>query len=524
MMIALTVLLLSAAFAPFKQFYLAWIGLVPMLLVVLAAPTKKKAFLWAWLCGVIFFLLNFAYLIRVTVPGWIALAVYLSLYWGLAGLLIRGTARFKRLTLVAIPCIWVACEWLRGTLLTGLPLNYIGHTQSPFLAMCQVADFAGAFGVTFCVLLLNGLVVLMIRGGRRALPAIILILGMIAVVIGYGAFRLHQEATTAGPRVMVVQPNHPMTRGVKSVTQVQSVEFHLNTTLEALKKTSGVDLVIWNETTMPPLNPEVRAEPGLGDAPFLKQVHQAISNLTKQANVALVTGGYYVGGWQGEIGHRRATDIRNSAYFYDRNGEQTARYDKVHLVPFGEFIPFKLSLPWLFQAFMWLGPHHEEYSISANEQMAMTVFDLHGANGATWRFATAICFEDLDAPLLASMMHAPDGGKRADMIINISNDGWFHWNEQAQHLQAATFRCIETRAPMARAATTGISGFIDSTGRVHDVLAQGASGTSIAELRPDARVPLYLRIGDAFAIACVVVTAWLIIVSVWKGRRAVEAK
>jgi apolipoprotein N-acyltransferase len=278
----------------------------------------------------------------------------------------------------------------------------------------------------------------------------------------------------------------------------------VNTTIDALTKNPDVDLVVWNETTMPPLNPEVRAEPGLADAPFLNQVHDMIARIAQHGNVAILTGGYFVGGWQGEIGHRRATDIRNSAYLYDRNGQQTARYDKVHLVPFGEFIPFKFSLPWMFQVFLWLGPHSEDYTLTASDVSGFAPFQMQSSSGSTWRFVSPICFEDLDGPLMRRMIMSADGHKQADFAVNISNDGWFPWNEKAQHLQDASFRCIETRTPMARAVNTGISGFIDSTGRPHDLLASGESGTRISQLQLDSRVTGYARVGDLFAIACVV--------------------
>jgi apolipoprotein N-acyltransferase len=119
------------------------------------------------------------------------------------------------------------------------------------------------------------------------------------------------------------------------------LEFHLATTQKALAQ-SRADLVVWSETVMPGLNPETRDEPGLRDAPFLQRTHQLLSNLTTEYRTSLLTGGYFVGGWQGTLGKRRATDIRNSVFFYDRSGQQSAtRYDKIHLVPFAEFFRFE---------------------------------------------------------------------------------------------------------------------------------------------------------------------------------------
>jgi apolipoprotein N-acyltransferase len=521
-----TAVLHFVAMAPVSQFYLAWVALVPMMLVVLTARTAKLAFFWAWMGGVISFLLALIYLVRVTIPGTIALSMYLGLYWALAGVLMRRVViRFGSrpvfLWCFALPAIWTACEWLRGTLLTGLPFLYLGNTQSPFVAFCQIADLTGAYGVGFCVVMIDSIVLLLLCDRRRAVAPAITTLCIILAVVGYGVFRLWQapQALSAGPRVMVVQPNHPLKRGLRSVTQQQSVEFHVNTTIDALTKNPDVDLVVWNETTMPPLNPEVRNEPGLGDAPFLNQVNTMIARIAQHGNVAILTGGYFVGGWQGEIGHRRATDIRNSAYLYDHTGEQIARYDKVHLVPFGEFIPFKFSLPWLFQTFLWLGPRSEDYTLTASDVSQFAPFQLHSSSGSSWRFVSPICFEDLDGPLMRRMIMSADGHKRADFAVNISNDGWFPWNEKAQHLQDASFRCIETRTPMARAVNTGISGFIDSCGRPHDLIGSGESGTRIAQLQLDSRVTGYSRFGDLFAIVCLVGSGLLTLLGMRRGKQ-----
>src|SRR5688572_6284098 len=152
-LIVLTAGALSLAFAPIGQFYLAWVALAPMLVVVARAKTVRAAFMWGWLGGTVFFLLNFTYLLLVTVPGALLLPPYLALYWGVAAAVIRagrlidatdvGGAALTFSRACGVAAIWVAAEWLRGTVFTGLPWLFIGYTQSPLLALCQIADFAG---------------------------------------------------------------------------------------------------------------------------------------------------------------------------------------------------------------------------------------------------------------------------------------------------------------------------------------------------------------------------------------------
>jgi apolipoprotein N-acyltransferase len=121
-----------------------------------------------------------------------------------------------------------------------------------------------------------------------------------------------------------------------------------------------------------------------------------------------------------------------------------------------------------------------------------------------WRFVVPICFEDIVSPLVGDLMWGPNG-KRADFIVNITNDGWFHGSERAQHLQASIFRSIEHRAPAARSVNTGISGFIDSNGRASDLVAAGTEGWSVKRLQVDDRTTIYSRIGDAFGELCALV-------------------
>ncbi len=148
-----------------------------------------------------------------------------------------------------------------------------------------------------------------------------------------------------------------------------------------------------------------------------------------------------------------ATDVRNSAFYYDRDGRQPdVRYDKIHRVPFGEYIPFKETIPPLYHLLISLGPPDmDDYQLRGGDASHATVFTLRPSSpqpGEPWRFVTPICFEDIDGPLVAWMFrkNGAAGPKQADFIVNLTNDGWFKANEMPQHLQAAVFRSIENRA------------------------------------------------------------------------------
>lgn len=620
-LILLTVLLLSLSFAPFAQFYLAWVGLVPWLFLVRSTRSQRAAFLWSWLAGVLFFTANMWWLAYVTGPGMVALMVVLGLYWGLTAVVIRGagllqraededggwrredggkaapasspssilhppSSFFARLTrsplarVLLIPTLWVGLEWLRGNWpLNGLPWLFLGHGQTPILPMCQVADALGVYGISFWVVAVNALVALFILDrlkAARLVPAGVAVAAVLVLVLGYGVFRMSQTGSlTDGPLVMVVQSNYPQSNtGEKGATQEELVEFHVTKTAEVLAATPGVDLVVWSETMMPELNRAARMMArgletrGHGDyGQFLEETHVRLQELARSNRTGLLVGAIYhdeqvVPDPAAPEGMKSLQDRRNSAFFYNRDGHMSDdpgdRYDKIHIVPFGEYLPFKEALPWLHRIILSLSPYPEEYFLTPGAESAMNVFRLRAtatpasapasapttpvpptsvaapdlARDATvWRFVTPICFEDIDPLLVAGMFRARKAsaphpsGKAADFIVNITNDGWFKANQMPQHLQAARFRSIENRAPTARSVNTGISGFVDSFGHAYGLVPAGQEGVSVQRLQLDSRLTLYTRFGDVFAGICAGVTALVVAASVlaWARRRRSRA-
>jgi len=176
-LLALSASLLFLSFAPFKQFYLAWFAFAPMLLVWMDARSAARAAGWGWCAGLLFFLPNFSYLFLTTLAGTLALAGYEALFWSMAATAIRAVSGFRSplWCVVSTAAVWVAFDWLRGNSLFALPWLYFGYTQSPALALCQVADFGGVYGVTFCIVLVNALIAIALRTGmcglRTLMPA-----------------------------------------------------------------------------------------------------------------------------------------------------------------------------------------------------------------------------------------------------------------------------------------------------------------------------------------------------------------
>jgi apolipoprotein N-acyltransferase len=227
-----------------------------------------------------------------------------------------------------------------------------------------------------------------------------------------------------------------------------------------------------------------------------------------------------------------AADSRNSSYLFDRAGALTEyRYDKIHLVPFGEFVPFKQGFPPLYRLLVAFGPPDMDYyQLQPGDEQHLTVFPVKTGGGddgrpeRDYRLVTPICFEDIDAGICAKMFRPeptdPDQ-KRADILVNLTNDGWFKANENTQHLQAAIFRSIENRVPSARSVNTGISGFIDPLGRQSGLIGARTEGSSLGTLLLDSRVTVFTRWGEWFAQLCagVTVIVALAALSGWIVRR-----
>lgn len=563
-----TALLLWAAFAPVGLFLFAWIALVPLLWRVHRITRTWHAALIGYVTGVLFFLCGFHWLFNATRGGYVVVCLILSLYWMLAAALIHRIRHTSPIAYtIGVAAIFTATEFLRGIVLGGFPWLNIGHTQTPFLLLCQIADVTGVAGVTAWVVMVNACIMRIAyslvalrktspspgtpvegqgegspdgerhfnrasnhaltltvspagEGIRQVIPALMSVVVLTALLCIYGMLRTNSPSTTEALSIALVQSNHIHTPdGAKTVTQQEQIDY----LLDRSRAIRDVDVIAWPETTMPPLNVEARTEPGLGGAVLFNRTLDQLAALARDRNAAIVTGGYFVGGFKGEPGKRKATDIRNSVYCIAPNGELRGRYDKIRLVPFAEYVPFQESGRWAHRLMTKFATASYAAGYRLTPAQDRTVFEVDRPSTTPLRVATPICFEDTIAPLVRSFIVPSDvdSRKRADLILNISNDGWFNAAEKALHLQIARFRSIENRVPTARVSNTGQSAFIDSSGRIMSQLDPFAEGVLVGRPMIDSRLTLYTRVGEAFAWACV---GWSVIILAWHTRRRTAAK
>jgi apolipoprotein N-acyltransferase len=526
-----TVILLTLAAAPFGQWYLAWIALTPWLIAIARAPTLKSAFARGWITGIVYFALNEWWLWTATVSGTIGVVVCSGFYWGLAAAFIyylrllpraanyasspldpKLSQPFALLTrIVGIAVVWVAAEWLRCNTVSEFPWLPIGSTQSPAIVICQIADLSGIWGISFLVVLVNALLatawLVDFNTKRLLLPSSAVALVLLAVA-AYGIWRLNSTPERPGPRIMLVQSNHPhLPGGASTTTPEKAAEYFLDE-IEKQLALEPADLVILPENEFPPLNDEARAVLRPSPVgPALESFYQRLIAIARKHNATLLVGGAAVTDWR-TVGKEHIGSVRNSAYFFTPSSQPVGRYDKIQLVPFSERLPFASGPEWLTNCALFLAANRAVQPLHAGTFDHFQPFVLnYSASPSTQsqvRVATPICLENIDPIMSARMVRDPTSGrKRVDFFANLSNDGWFHDQEKFQHWQLLTFRCIENRVPMARCSNTGISGFIDSCGRATQSTALDQPATAFGGLSLDDRESFYLNHPDIFPIACV---------------------
>jgi len=489
-------LLLTTIHPPLGWASLAWVAYVPFVLACGPSISKRNLGLTAYGIGVVYWLGNLYWIVPVTILGWIAFCLYMALLWPVMALALQYGRRKNVPLSVAVAVVVVGSERLQGFPLGGFFWRFLGHSQFQNPTLIQIADLFGAAGVSFVIAMVSGLVAdlfIMARGGRlirtASLARSVLVGAAVVGTLAYGRWRIAQtaESTEPGPLVVSVQSNVP--QSVKRTFQASEEIFTDLMQMSKAAARAGAELIVWPETTVQAvLNNETW--PFLNEDPTRAQFDKALRDHAKDKSYVLV-GAYGVRIRQDE----RGLDRFNSAFLYRPDGTQDPqRYDKIHLVLFGEYLPLK-NLRWLYDLLMKCTPYNYDYTLDPGEQYTVFTMDLNRATAAAGasRFGTLICYEDTIPWLGRRFALDEQGRKRVDWLVNISNDGWFvrfsghplkvrPSAELAQHVAVCTFRAVENRLPILRSVNTGISCLIDSCGRVHDGFLASSAGFPVKAL------------------------------------------
>lgn len=470
----LTGALLWVCYFPVAWGWLAWVALVPLLGLVRSPARRRVVYLNAWIGGLVFCLATMQWM-RVADPRmyftWIFLAIYCSLYFPLALYLTRFLDRRTPVPLiVSVPVVWTALEFLRSTLGGGFSWYLLGHTQHSLLPLIQIADVTGAYGVSFAVAAVNALLFEILwsrpglrgwiagpdtspRWGRLALLAqgLVVLAGLVGSTV-YGFQQLGRDSMVPGPRIALIQGNLDQRLRNDSEIDRDAARRVANHFIELsdLAARFHPDLIVWPETSYPD---DFVIE---ADGSLSKHSRETARRMASRWQTNILVG-LNVQQLDEEDRPRRY----NSAVLIDRKGQYGGRYDKIHRVPFGEYVPLRDWLPWMNN----FAPYDFDYSVWPGQEY--TRFRLvESASKRQFSFGGLICYEDTDGEV-ARPYGGGDGQAPVDFVLNISNDGWFDGtSEHDQHLAICRFRAVECRRCVARSVNMGISAIIDANGRV----------------------------------------------------------
>jgi apolipoprotein N-acyltransferase len=373
-------------------------------------------------------------------------------------------------------------EFLREFVLTGFPWATLGYSQHSWLVMIQSADLFGVYGLSFLLVLANAALaeILLLRreasSGRSPLKALCVALVLFGLNYGYGSWCLDQKLDHRAEvlRIAVVQGNIPQDEKWQPDNQLNTVNIYRDLSLRA-ERAGAKDLIIWPEAAMP----------------FYFQdggkLAESVEHLTVETGIPLLFGSpAYL---HSESGLR----YLNSAFLLSPMGERLGRSDKIHLVPFGEYVPLGEFLPFVNKLVAGIG----DYSPGEINPLPLMGHQL----------GVLVCYEVIFPELAREYVR-----QGSDLLINITNDAWFGESSAPwQHLAMARFRAIENRVWLARAANTGISAVISPSGKIAEQTELFATGFLVNEVGLGAQPGFYAYTGDLIPGAFIVISLlWLV--------------
>lgn len=472
-------LLIILSFPNFNLSFLAFIALIP-LLVAMEGVSPKTAFKLGWLCGVVAYsgmlywimvvMGEYGHLpIYVTVPLWLLLSSWLAIFYGLATFATAVGEGYTLKSALILPLAWVGGDYLRSFILSGFPWGMLGHSQYRLLPLIQISDITGVYGITAIIVLANIVIYRVVRGVSGAsvpypVKSAITFLLMISVTLGYGFIRLNQPPSAAkGVRVALIQGN--IDQGVKWSPEFRekTVDIYCNLSRQAVKGQKA-DLIVWPESA----------------APFYFQENSSsserIRNLARELDTYILFGSPAA-----ELRDGRFSNL-NSAFLLAPDGSEIGRGDKIHLVPFGEYVPMARLLPFVNKMVHGIGDF-----VPGEQVRPLVTKDA--------RLGLLVCYEAIFPELALAQVNAG-----SNLLVNITNDAWFgRTSAPYQHLSIAAFRAVETRTPLIRAANTGVTSIIDQNGHIRGMTSLFREGVMVGMVKPDTRRTLYLEYGNLFA-------------------------
>lgn len=484
--------LLALSFPKFGHPAFAWIALAPLLVALSRRQPPRRAFSLGLTTGAVYFCGTLYWLVdTMTTFGGLntalaafaagVLIAYLSLYPALFALIQAHLLRaLGKTALLLSPAVWVATEMGRTYVLDGFPWELLGYSQTAVLPIAQIASVIGVYGLSALVALVSAAAAYAAveRSSRRWQVALIVAVVLFGTAV-WGTMRLARgtlRSSGVPVRVAVLQGNIAQDQKWDPAMRGPIMQRYIDMTREAIGR--NAQFILWPESATP--------------LPYERDLAggEAIRRLAREANVTLLIGSDQIEPVKPAAPGQPASErFYNSAYLIQPDGTTAAIYRKIHLVPFGEYVPFSRVL-------YFVGPLVEAVSAFTPGSEAL-LLPVRGHLAST-----AICYEVIYSSLMRSFVT-----NGSELLTTITNDAWYGWSSAAyQHWQQASLRSIEQGRYLARAANTGISGFVDPYGRIMQHSNMFQSAVMVEDLRFISERTIYSYIGDAIGWASVAIT------------------
>jgi apolipoprotein N-acyltransferase len=480
-------LLLILCQPPVSLFPLAFVALVPLLLD-LDGRTLTRSFMSGFVAGVVAFTgLVYWVVVSMNTYGGLSpalsllaltlLVFYLALYvgsfaWSVAYLRSQGLESY-----VTAPLVWVTLEYIRGCLLSGFPWSYLAHSQHNFLTFIQIASVTGSYFLSFVLVAVSGIVAFVIKKRTVPWPFVAFTALLFVLTIAFGVNRL-RVCENGNLNVAIVQGNMP--QDVKWDADFKAYTISAYRDL-SIRHGSGAHLILWPETAMPFVFDQ-------------DPIKQSVLEVPVAVSSSLLFG---------TISRDSADRYYNSVIAIGSDGKVLGTYNKVHLVPFGEFTPLREYFPFLANISVQIG----DFFSGKSHKPIRTDMGLIGI---------LICYEGVFPTITNETV-----GQGANVLVNMTNDAWFGRSSAAyQHLGFYVFRAVETDRWVLRSANTGISAIVDPQGHVRARTGLFEKTVLTGQFAMKHSQTFYVRHGDYFVLLVVLALLSLVLyVLVIRGSR-----
>jgi len=481
----LSAFLLIGSFPKFGIGLTAWVALIPLLIALHTTEKPFRALLFGFITGMIFHIgllywvaqviVMYGYLpLYIGISAMLLLCLYLSIYFSLfaAGVVFLRNRGFSEI--VSAPLLWTGLEFLKSHLFTGFPWENLAYSQYKYLHLIQFSDVTGIYGVSFLIVFVNVVLFDLIvhrESAKKALPELASGCIILALLFGYGQFslnRIQSELKRAeAMEVSLIQGNIDQNIKWNPLFQQESIDIYQNMSLK--KAPVGRGLIVWPETA----------------TPFFFQEESHLSSVVR--NIPKLTSDWLLFGSPSYFAGGAKTEYMNSAFLLSPNGSTAGKYDKTHLVPYGEYVPLRHFFPFINKLVAGIGDFRKGDGVNP---IGIGRHDL----------GILICYEAIFPEI--SRKYKADG---TNLLVNITNDAWFgKTSAPYQHLSMTVFRAVENRTFLVRAANTGISAIIDPSGKVMKQTGLFERTVVRGSVKFLDRKTIYALYGDIFIYICLI--------------------